>query len=93
MTRGRRAFQCRDKVICQGRKGINLPFSTILSHISILACGMKLSMMMLMHCECEEMDLMNRSEGHFQGRKGQVWLIFTYFGILISVIEVLPKSF
>ena len=28
---------------------------------------------------------------HCQGQKGQVWLIFTYFAILISSIEVLLK--
>ena len=31
---------------------------------------------------------LNHSKGHWQG---QVWLIFTYFSILISSIEVLPK--
>ena len=45
--------------------------------------------MMLMNCK--ETDLMNRSKGHFQGRKDQVWLISIYFCILISVIELLPK--
>ena len=34
---------------------------------------------------------MSHSEGHFQGRKGHVGLIFTYFSITISVIEVLRK--
>ena len=34
---------------------------------------------------------MNHSEGHCQGQKGQVWLIFTHFSVLISSIEVLPK--
>ena len=34
---------------------------------------------------------LNHSKGHSQGQKGQVWLIFTYFSILISSIEVLPK--
>ena len=33
----------------------------------------------------------NHSKGHYQGQKCQVWLIFTYFSILISSIEVLPK--
>ena len=42
---------------------------------------------------CEEKDLMGYfdSKGHCQGQKGPVWLIFTYFSILISSIEVLPK--
>ena len=35
--------------------------------------------------------LLNHSKGHCQGQKGQVWLIFTYFSILISSNEVLPK--
>ena len=39
----------------------------------------------------EETDLLNNSKGHCPGQKGQVWLIFTYFCILISSIEVLPK--
>ena len=30
------------------------------------------------------------SKGHFQG---QVWLIFTYFSLLISSIEMLAKYF
>ena len=34
---------------------------------------------------------LNHSKGHCQGQKGPVWLIFTYFSILISSIEVLPK--
>ena len=34
---------------------------------------------------------LNHSKGHCQGQKGQVWLIFTYFSILISSNEVLPK--
>ena len=34
---------------------------------------------------------LNHSKCHCQGQKGQVWLIFTYFSILISSIEVLPK--
>ena len=34
---------------------------------------------------------LNPSKGHCQGQKGQVWLIVTYFSILISSIEVLPK--
>ena len=47
--------------------------------------------MMLM--KCEEMDLIKLLyRGHFQVRKGQVWLIFTHFSILISSIEMLPKS-
>ena len=42
---------------------------------------------------CEEKDLIEHSKGHCQGQKGPVWLIFTYFSILISIssIEVLPK--
>ena len=34
---------------------------------------------------------LNRSKGHYQDQKGQVWLIFTYFSILVRSIEVLPK--
>ena len=34
---------------------------------------------------------LNHSEGHCQGQKGQVWLIFTHFSVIISSIEVLPK--
>ena len=42
---------------------------------------------------CEEMDLIKLLyKGHFQVRTGQVWLIFTHFSILISSIEMLPKS-
>ena len=45
---------------------------------------------MLMNCE--EKDLIESLyKGHCQGQKGQVWLIVTYFSILISSIEVLPK--
>ena len=41
---------------------------------------------------CEEKDLIESLyKGHCQGQKGQVWLIFTYFSILISSNEVLPK--
>ena len=39
----------------------------------------------------EEQDLLNHSKGHYKCQKGQVWLIVTYFSILISSIEVLPK--
>ena len=34
---------------------------------------------------------LNHSKGHYQGQKGPVWLIFTYFSILFSSIKVLPK--
>ena len=40
---------------------------------------------------CEEKILLNHSTCHCQGLKGQVWLIFPYFSILISSIEVLTK--
>ena len=41
---------------------------------------------------CEEKDLIESlCKGHCQGQKGPVWLIFTYFSILISSNEVLPK--
>ena len=36
---------------------------------------------------------LNHSKCHFQGQKGQVWLIFTYFSILISSIEMMPEYF
>ena len=36
--------------------------------------------------------LINFSVGNFQARKGRIWLIFTHFCILISSIEMLPKS-
>ena len=43
---------------------------------------------------CEEKNLIESLErSHCQGQKGPVWLIFTYFSILISSIEVLPKCF
>ena len=40
---------------------------------------------------CEEKDLIESLPGHCQGQKGHVWLIFTYFSVLISSNEVLPK--
>ena len=47
---------------------------------------------MMVSIKYEEYDLINNSKGNFQTRKGQVWLIFTHFSILISSIEMLPKS-
>ena len=92
-------LNCRCEVIYQGRKGLNSPifyyFDTYCPFIqnmfsnfmSILSWSFP--RMVLMHCE--ETDLVNRPKSHFQGMKGQVWLIFTYFCILISVIKVLPN--
>ena len=40
---------------------------------------------------CEETDLIESLKGHYQGQKGQVWLIFTSLSILISSTEVLFK--
>ena len=39
---------------------------------------------------CEETYFIETSKSHFQG---QVWLIFTYFSLLISSIEMLAKYF
>ena len=42
---------------------------------------------------CEEKDFIESLKGHYQGQKGQVWLIFTYFSILISsnVLKCCPN--
>ena len=41
---------------------------------------------------CEEKNLIaSLYKGHCQGQKSQVWLIFTYFSVLINSIEVLLK--
>ena len=87
------------KVICQGRKGLNLPlfsnFDTYCPFIQNLF-GNLLSILAWSlpgwwRWTVKRRIWLNHSKGHCQGQKGPVWLIFTYFSILISSIEVLPK--
>ena len=82
------------KVIFQGWKGINLPF---LSNIDTYC---QFTQKPLFWHEASPGSWrrtvkrhiwLSHSNGHCQGQKGQVWLIFTHLTILISSIEVLPK--
>ena len=72
------------------------PFSTILTHRVHLFKFCAVTFCLFWHeaspgwyqWTVKMQILLNRSKGYFQG---QVWLIFTYFSILIGSIKVLPK--
>ena len=81
--------------LIQGRKGLNLPLFSNFATFKICSVTFPLFWHVASpgwwQWTVKRRVWLNHSKGHCQGQKCQVWLIFTYFSILISSIEVLPK--
>ena len=87
------------KVIFQGQKGLNLQ---LFSNFDIFCLFIQNQFSNFFLCWHEAFTgwwqwtvkrriWLNYSKCHCQGQKGQVWLILTYFSILMCSHEVLPK--